>query len=378
MGVLDGGASCSGDGHLSAAAAAITNATAAATSTVVAVPQGADGSPYVAGPRPPRDVWWARALAALLAAALLGGVIAAAGADRRAFDSTFLAGPTACAGNGFAPRLLREAATATDDDESDGAAAAASVVSPGVVVLWLLLSLLAPVGLGYAWLRAWARHPERMVWASAALHVGCFAAAAAIMFGAGAAPGGAVMLAAAVIVAVLWGCSRREMALCARLLSVSANGLSAAAPGLLGVTLALWAAVGAVMLAAAGFGVAAYANGRPMPSRELFRAGRRLVFPPAGATAADLPAPGERFAAVFPDRCELDGALVVPCCEWRTSGGGALLVVALCAAAAWVAAAAGAARRFVVTSVIAQVRVVVGCGNGDGKRGRRRSNKTNA
>lgn len=49
----------------------------------IELPPGADGCPYRAGPRSRRDAWWFRALLGLGAAALLGGIIAAAKADQR-------------------------------------------------------------------------------------------------------------------------------------------------------------------------------------------------------------------------------------------------------------------------------------------------------
>lgn len=58
--------------------------------------------------------------------------------------------------------------------------------------------------LGVLWLRAWAAHPARMMWASAAIHVGSLAVGAVILFAAGAAPGGALLLVGALLVAVMW------------------------------------------------------------------------------------------------------------------------------------------------------------------------------
>lgn len=62
-------------------------------------------------------------------------------ATRRLFrEPGFLDSPGSCAREGFAPRALRE------DGSEDGDDAQPRGVAPGVVVLWLLLSLLLPLG----------------------------------------------------------------------------------------------------------------------------------------------------------------------------------------------------------------------------------------
>ena len=106
-------------------------------------------------------------------------------------------GPSACTRPGFAPRQLLEFGDDLDD-------AGPVPIRAGVVVLWLLLSLLLPLGIGIVWLRSWARHAERMIWVSVGIHVGSLAAGAIVMFAVGAAPAGAMMLFVAVLVAVLW------------------------------------------------------------------------------------------------------------------------------------------------------------------------------
>lgn len=109
------------------------------------------------------------------------------------------------------------------------------------------------------------------------------------------------------------GCCREQMALCARLLSVAAHGLQAS-PGLVWLSLGIWGIMGAVLLAATGFGIAAFANGSAVPSPDLV-ASRRLVFPADNATITDLVPTGESYAAVYSDHCEMDG-MDVPCCTW--------------------------------------------------------------
>lgn len=115
-------------------------------------------------------------------------------------DPGFLTGPSACARLGFAPRQLGE----SQESEAADRTGAAGRVRAGVVVLWLVLSLVVPLGVGVLWLRAWARHADRMIWVSVGIHVGSFVTGAIVTFAVGAIPAGAVMLFMAVLVAVLW------------------------------------------------------------------------------------------------------------------------------------------------------------------------------
>ncbi|KAI8468538.1 MAG: plasma-membrane choline transporter-domain-containing protein [Monoraphidium minutum] len=345
MGLADGSERLHGDPDSSGAAAASRYAPHAPddAGASCSIPAGSlrDRCPYQTGPRNAKDVWWFRALLGLGAACVLGGIVAAATCDKRLFmEPSFLEAPSACARPGFAPRALME----------DRIAAAVGV-SGWAVVLWLVLSLVLPLALGVVWLKAWARHAQKMIWVSAGIHVASLTAAAVLMFTVGAAAGGGVMLFLAVVVAVLWGCCRRQMALCARLLSVAAHGLEAS-PGLMGLGLALWAAGGAVLLAATGFGLAAFATGGPAPN-PLLTSARRLVSPPEDASPSDLPPAGESFAAIYAGRCELDGS-TIPCCSWQTSPGGGFLIFLLCVTALWAFAALGAARQFAVSGVVAQ------------------------
>jgi hypothetical protein len=208
-------------------------------------------------------------------------------------------------------------------------------------------------GLGLLWLHAWAQQARRMLWFTAGFHCGATLAAALLLFAAGAAPGGVVLLLLALLVAASWYFSRAQAELCARLLSIAAHGLRAS-PGLIGMALSLWllAALGVALTTV--LGVAAYANGAPIPN-PLLTGARRLVALPANATATDLPPRGEAYASVAPEGCLLDG-LAVPCCAWRTHPVASAYLVALAATALWGWMTLAAGRRFVIASVIAQVR----------------------
>jgi len=116
----------------------------------------------------------------------------------------------------------------------------------------------------------------KMIWASAALHVGCLGAAAVTLLASGSAVGGSVLLLLALAVLLMWGCYRRQLELCGRLLSIAAHAVRAS-PALVWLSVGLCAAAGLILVTATGFGIAAYSNGRAVPN-PLLTSAHSLVF----------------------------------------------------------------------------------------------------